>query len=267
MSSILEYVGANLIFIAAVLLGLLLIALWFYFERQPSARKTDSIKIKLQTCLEAVADIRHRTLANSAKLQVLQDEVKSIQVSAERIEQGLASVRSAVDEVLSQVESYKPQEPLPHGGIESPSEPVELMSPAVREFCDLYNARVVDSSRREDLRRNYEKHYRIGVGNAPERRLNPVQPPTLTSDTSGYYLAFYIEAEDLYAVVPLYGLTLQESIYGPGAFGEVFECPDFNPQLRYRDIKVIRPAILEPDSAQEQWTLKEKGKLDLRSGY
>lgn len=267
MSSILEYVGANLIFIAAVLLGLLLVALWFYFERQPSARKTDSIRIDLKACLDEIANLRHQTLANSDKLRVLHDEVKSIQVSAVGIEQALANVRSAVDEVLSQVESYKPQEPLPHGGTESPSESVELMPPAVKEFCDRYNVGVADRSRREDLRRNYEKHYRIGVANASERLLNSEQLPSFNTDTSGDFLAFYIEAEDLHAVVPLYGLVIQESIYGPGGFGEVFDCPDFDAGRRYRDIKVLHPAILEPDVNREQWTLKKKGKLDLGSGY
>ena len=267
MGMILGYVEENLIFIATVLIGLLLIVLWHYFERQPTARKTDSIKKDLKVCSNAIADIRHQTIKNSAKLQELEDEAKSIQASVKRIEQGMASVRGVVDEILSQLETFKSQTLLSQAPTESQSEPIEPISPILKKLCNDYNIGIANRSQREELRKNYEKHYRVGVINASERRLNPEQPPALNSDTSGNYLAFYIEAEDLYAVVPLYGLTLQESIYGPGAFGEVFECPDFNPQLRYRDIKVLHPAILEPDSALEQWTLKEKGKLDLGSGF
>ena len=265
MNIILGYVEENFVFIAAALLGLLFIVLWHYFERQPSARKTDGIKIDLKACLEAVADIRHQTLTNSVKLQELENETKSIQASVEHVEQGMASVRGVVDEVLSQAKECKAEAPQPQ--TERPSEPMESMPPAVREFRDLYNVGVEDSSLREELRQNYEKHYRIGVANASERRLNLEQPPILNTDTSGNFLAFYIETEDLHAVVPLYGLVIQESIHGPGAFGEVFECPDFDAGRRYREIKVMRPAIFEPDVNREQWTIKERGKLDLGSGF
>lgn len=265
MSIILGYVEQNLWFIVAAFLGLLLIALWFYFERQPAARKTDNIKTDLKACLDELAGIRHQTLMNSDKLQVVQDEAKSIQASVEHIEQELASVKAVIDDILSQVGEYKPEAPQPQ--TDSQIESMEPMPPAFKEFCDVYNVGVADRFRREELRQHYQKHYRIGVANASERRLNPEQPPTLNTDTSGYYLAFYINAEDLHAVVPLHGLVIQESIYGPGAFGEVFECPDFDARRRYREVKVMRPAIFEPDLNREQWTLKKRGKLDLGSGF
>ena len=269
MRIILGYAEENLaiIIIAAVLFALLLIVLWLVFRRRPSDHDPDSITIDSRACLDALVSIGHQMRANSEKLQKLENEAKRIQASVERVELGMVGVRDVVDDLLSQVGTYKAQTTTSHGAIEKQSKAVEPMPPALKEFCERYNIGVTNQLRRADLRQNYEKHYRIGVTNAPERRVNPETPPNLSTDTSGNYLAFYIEAEDLHAVVPQYGLTIQDSIYGPGAFGEVFDCPNFDVKLRYQDAKVIRPAILEPDTAREHWTPKEKGKLDLGLGY
>ena len=138
------------------------------------------------------------------------------------------------------------------------SESNELIPPDLKTFCDLYNA-----GKQSNLRTSYRPYYRIGVINANERRRNLDTPPIFMEDTAGRFLAYYIESENSYAVVPRFDLTLQDSIYGPGAFGEVFECPQFNRQHTYRNVKVIQPAFFELDSNQQCWTLKEKGELDL----
>ena len=121
-------------------------------------------------------------------------------------------------------------------------------------------------SKVSELQAHYQPLHRIDVVNALERRNNPNEPPRFEAYEAGNFLACYIDSEGLYAVVPVYGLTLEYSIYGPGAFGEVFDCPNFNFQHYYQDLKVIRPAIFESDSTQQQWTLKEKGELNLGSG-
>ena len=137
------------------------------------------------------------------------------------------------------------------------TEPNESMPLDLKRFCDLYN-----TGKQSNLRTSYRPYYRIGVINANERRRNLETPPVFMDDTAGRLLAYYIDSENSYAVVPRFDLTLQDSIYGPGAFGEVFECPNFNPQHTYRNVKVIQPAFFEPDADQQNWTLKEKGKLD-----
>ena len=152
------------------------------------------------------------------------------------------------------IENVEATEPLqPRQSESNESIPLDL-----RTFCDLYNA-----GKQSNLRTSYQPYYRIGVKNASERRRNLDTPPVFKEDTAGRFLAYYIESENSYAVVPRFDLTLQDSIYGPGAFGEVFECPQFNPQHTYRNVKVIQPAFFELDSNQQGWTLKAKGELDL----
>ena len=138
------------------------------------------------------------------------------------------------------------------------SELSEQMSPALAAFCDLYN-----TNEEGELQRYYQPHYRVGVVNAMKRRQDLSEPPLFANRTNGKFLVYYIEPEDLYAVVPSYGLVLERSVYGPGAFGEVFDCPGFNFQNRYT-VEVIQPARFEPDRTKEKWTLKENGILKLK---
>jgi hypothetical protein len=112
--------------------------------------------------------------------------------------------------------------------------------------------------------RNRYPNFRIGIANANDRQSNPKKPPSpiFKSQNAGKFWAYHIESENLYAVFPSYDLVLQDQIYGTGAFGEVFECPNFNPEHKYY-VKVIDPALFEPDQAKEKWTLQKKGKLKL----
>lgn len=139
-------------------------------------------------------------------------------------------------------------------------EQAELLSQALQVFCNIYNNR-----QEGQLRMNYQTSYRIQVSNALERRENPNNTPIFETNERGKFWAFYIEDEKLYAVVPAYSLTLERSVYGPGGFSEVFECPDFDFHSRYKNLRVIKPGIFEPDSNRQHWTLIEKGQLDL--GY
>ena len=79
-------------------------------------------------------------------------------------------------------------------------------------------------------------------------------------------VAYAIDSENLYAVVPFSGLVLQNTLYSSGAFGTVFECPGFDPEQKYQ-VKVIRPAFFKRDSVNEKWTLQEKGKLELKEKH
>ena len=98
--------------------------------------------------------------------------------------------------------------------------------------------------------------------NALARMQNQNESASFENAPNGKYLAFYIQEENSYAVAPIFDTILDHRSYGPGAFGEVFECGDFNPQYRYT-AKLIQPAIFEPDSAKEKWELKKQGKLEL----
>lgn len=142
------------------------------------------------------------------------------------------------------------------------SQPIYNMPPGL---CRAYNAGVEDSDQKYRFREQY-RPIRVGVVNATVRRRDPEILPEFEADEAGDYYAVAIEGKPYYAVLPRHDLTLQEHSYSPGAMGEVFDCPDFNPRLRYRHIRVVQPAVLEPDAAKQRWTLKAKGKLDIGQG-
>ena len=141
---------------------------------------------------------------------------------------------------------------------DSQNEHDEPLSQVLQAFCNVYNSR-----QEHQLRMNYQLCYQIQVANTLKRREDPNEPPIFETNERGKFWAFYIEDEKLYAVVPVYSLTLERSVYGPGGFNEVFECPDFDFRSHYKNLTVVKPGIFKPDSTQQQWTLIEKGKLDL----
>ena len=113
------------------------------------------------------------------------------------------------------------------------------------------------------LRKIYEPYYSILVTNQTELYQNPNVEPLFQTKENGSFVAYTTDTENLYAVVPFSGCILEKSLYNSGAFGKVFECPGFNPEHTYH-IKVIRPAFFKRDPVNEEWTLEEKGKLELK---
>jgi len=145
---------------------------------------------------------------------------------------------------------------------QQPSEPQQKETP-LQLFCRLYNAEV-DGFNNEFMQQY--KPIRIGVANAMDRRRNTDISPIFVTATDGDYYAAEGERDRQFMVVPRPGMAFQESSYGPGAMGLVFDCPNYNPQLRYYRVKVIKPAFFEPDFTMQRWKLIENGKLDLGKG-
>lgn len=145
---------------------------------------------------------------------------------------------------------------------QQPAEPQQKETP-LQLFCRLYNAEV------DGLNNEFMQQYkpiRIGVANAMDRRRNTDISPIFVTATDGDYYAAEGERDRQFMVVPRPGMAFQESSYGPGAMGLIFDCPNYNPQLRYYRVKVIKPAFFEPDSTMQRWKLIEKGELDLGNG-
>lgn len=142
----------------------------------------------------------------------------------------------------------------------------ERPSHAVVEFCDYYNIGIKDKLEWKDFIDRYDQNYKIDVVNAEERYLNPQVSiaPIFKTDSAGCFLACYIEEKKVYAVVPVYNLVVERSIYIPGAFGEVFKCSHVDDHCNYQIMELIEPAIFEPDEAKETWTLQSKGILELK---
>jgi hypothetical protein len=141
-----------------------------------------------------------------------------------------------------------------------------LDSAEVQNFCRLYNSGVDDSSRRQEFRELYAP-IRIRTANAMERRRDlKVEPKFQTASDGDFYVVRLQElGNSQYLVVPRFDLTFEESSYGPGAMGVVFQCPNYDAQSRYSHVKLERPAIFKPDGEQT-WKLHLKGLLNLGEG-
>ncbi|MBI1929509.1 carboxypeptidase regulatory-like domain-containing protein [Candidatus Poribacteria bacterium] len=161
----------------------------------------------------------------------------------------------------------KPQTPMQQGqqSQEMQNGSMQGKESTVQTFCRLYNVAVEDSNRRSEFTQRYQP-LRVGVANASERGRDSDKEPDFQTSPHGDYYAVAVEGDMLYAVVPRFDVTLQSVSYGPGAMGLVFDCPNYDPQLRYRRVKVAKPAFFEPDPEKQHWTLKEKGELDLGKG-
>lgn len=135
------------------------------------------------------------------------------------------------------------------------SEEDNPLPPDIQELINLYNA-----DQEAQLREIYSPQHSIRAINETELYQNPNIDPVFKTDTNGSFVAYALDSENLYAVVPFSGCILQKDLYNSGAFGKVFECPGFNPEFTYY-IKVIRPAFFKQDN--DEWVLREKGELEL----
>lgn len=129
------------------------------------------------------------------------------------------------------------------------------LSRYLQQFVDLYNA-----GKESKLREIYSPQHSIRAINETELYQNPNIDPVFKTDTNGSFVAYALDSENLYAVVPFSGCILQKDLYNSGALGKVFECPGFDPKYTYH-IKVIRPAFFKQDN--DEWALREKGELEL----
>lgn len=132
------------------------------------------------------------------------------------------------------------------------------------ESCNRYNEALGNQDVRSEFRARYDPLV-ISVINAVDRRRDEKLAPVFKTASDGNFLAIRPPAGEAYAVFPKFGLILQESSFGPGAIGEVFQCADFNPRFSYPDIRVMRPAVFAP-KGDDEWDLADQGVLDLGPG-
>ncbi|MBM3234750.1 hypothetical protein FJZ31_00450 [Candidatus Poribacteria bacterium] len=186
-----------------------------------------------------------------SKFNPLNNEVNSIKSGLRNLEQTIQKLQTLIQQNL---QTQKTED-----------NSTQAKETPLQTFCRFYNDAVEDSNKRNEFMQRFNP-IRIGAANAMERRREPSIEPVFQTANDGDYYAVVIEGNTLYAVVPRFDLTFQESIYGPGAMGQVFDCPNYNPQLRYRNVKVVKSAFFEPASAKQRWMLKAKGELDLGQG-
>ena len=131
------------------------------------------------------------------------------------------------------------------------------LAPELEKLVNLYNA-----GSDTELRENYSPFHSLRVTNETERSQNPNTAPVFETHSNGIFVTYATASENLYTVVPLSGFILQNRFYSSGAFGEVFECPGFNAKHTYH-VTLVRPALFKHEPINDEWTLKEKGKLEL----
>ena len=223
-----------------------------------------------------INDIRERvgtfSNVNSSLRQDLPDirnRIQKLEIENQKNTQEILNLLKPIAD-----KSTKEVSPPPHEKLEPFEQTVGVTSdlqltPAITEICERYNAGIQDKNKRNDFLQHYHNSYKIHVENATDRRVNQhVDPIFKTHHAAGNFWGCYVEEEKSYLVVPAYQLRIVHAILHYGAFVDVFECREHEfdePDGCYEVVRIIKPAIFEPDQAKETWTLKEKGRLELQT--
>lgn len=131
---------------------------------------------------------------------------------------------------------------------------------AYSDMTELYNASRRDQASRARFREKYKPFF-INVTNDVNRRRNQSVPPEFRKETDGGYLAVSRDSAEA-IVFPNFTLVIVDAVYGPGALGEVFDCPNFDGRFSYPDIRVLQPAVFKLQGG-DSWQPITKGVLEL----
>ncbi len=135
----------------------------------------------------------------------------------------------------------------------------------IRSCVDEYNDALNDKDMQYRFLDKYKPFY-VDVGNALERRRRTNKAPEYQTADQGDYCV--VELEDMgrtvYTVLPRFGLIIKDTNYKAGAFGEVFDCPDYEDNYRHHITRVVKPAVFEKRRAKS-WGLSSKGRIMLTS--
>ena len=260
------------IILGFLLLAILILLVWMFFQYRKIAYELNNVKHKVENSIQVNNNLRQDLLNVNKRIQELtkdfDSEVLYQKLAAENQNntQQVLDFLKLITNVLQNETLFTPLKTTEPSQIPENDTDKEMLSQAVVEFCKCYNIGIKDRQAWANFIGNYEQNYKIDVVNAEERYLNPQEDiaPIFKTNSAGCYLACYIVAEKLYAVVPVYDLVVELSTYTPGAFGEVFKCSHFDDRRNYQIMELIQPAIFEPDDKKEAWTLKENGILKLQ---
>ncbi|KJU87112.1 membrane protein [Candidatus Magnetobacterium bavaricum] len=121
----------------------------------------------------------------------------------------------------------------------------------VEKFVDDYN------DRRHEFKRNYQDMMsRYGILNAKQRVHNPNLRPTIGQANNGWYWGVDLNNNGDVYIVPVHGIQIDIESLSNNALDYIFEY-EYEPNMSYRKITLIKPAILKRNGRIE------KGKLEL----
>lgn len=166
-------------------------------------------------------------------------------------------------EIAEKVNEYESAENLYVASLEAPDqtpepEPEPVIDPVV-ELVHFYNKGRTNDESRLDFMVRYPRK-RLSVTNFMDRKNNPRNPPqpVFEEDTAGIYLA--LNHDDIYYVVPNFGLKLIDMHYSINAMGEVFECRGYNTGDESQ-FTLVQPAVFH--HMNDTWTLTKQGILQV----
>ena len=255
-----------------LLLILLIFLIWSFFRYTTLAQKLDDVLIGIDHIAKANSDFRQDLSVVNRRMQSTANTF-----DPDKLFQALThESQKNTQKILNQIRTLTPNSTISSDIVLTEKKETsethettivdEQKSQEIDEFCAIYNAAILDRQQWSIFVSKYKQHFKIDVINAEERYLSPKIDiaPIFKTDSAGCFLACYIDVDKLYVIVPIYDLVVEHSTYFPGAFGEVFECSQFDGQSNYRISELIQPAIFEPDDAKETWTLQSKGILELK---
>ena len=265
-----------------VIFGILLFVIlssftWLFFRYRSLVSELNDIREWIRTFSNVNSSLKQDLSDISSRIQKLaktSDMEKLAIENQDSTQELLKLLKLVVDKAIiegsspSQEKSLPSQEKLVSSEqIAEDTSDLELTS-ALADLCALYNAGIQDKNKRNDFLQRYHNSYKIHVENATDRRANQQTDPVFkTHHAAGNFWGCYVEEEKLYAVVPAYQLRIVHVILHYGAFVDVFECHGLefdDPDGCYEVVRIIKPAIFEPDDAEETWTLQSKGVLELK---
>lgn len=260
----------SIVIFGILLFVILLSFTWLFFQYRSLASQLDDIKNQVGEFLNVNSSLK-RDLSNiSSRIQKLaktSDVEKLVIENQNSTREILNFLKPIVDKTANEASSPSEEKLEASEQIAEDTNALKL-TPAIADLCDRYNAGIQDKNKRNDFLQRYHNSYKIYVENPTDLLVKQqIDPVFKTHHADGKFLGCYVEEEKLYAVVPAYQLRIVHAILHYGAFVDVFECDglEFNdPDGCYEVVRIIKPAIFEPDDAKEIWTLQSKGILELK---
>ena len=258
------------IFGGILLFVILLSFTWLFYQYRSLASQLNDIKKWVGTFLNVNSSLRRDLSDISSRIQKLAKTSDMEKLASENQNSTLEILnllKPIVDKTTNEASSPSEEKLESSEQIAEDTRDLEL-TPAIADICDRYNAGIQDKNKRNDFLQRYHNSYKIHVENATDRRVKQQTDPVFkTHHAAGNFWGCYVEEEKLYAVVPAYQLRIVHAILHYGAFVDVFECHEHefdDPDGCYEVVRIIKPAIFEPDDAKETWTRREKGILELK---
>ena len=272
-----NYFTSSIVIFGILLFVILLSFTWLFFQYRSLASQLNDIKNQVGKFLNVNSSLKRDLSDINNRIQQLtktSDMERLASENQDSTQEILKLLKPVVDKAIIGGSSLSQEKPLPsQEKLESSEQIAEdtsdlELTPAIADLCDRYNAGIQDQNKRNDFLQRYHNSYKIHVENATDRRVKQQTDPVFkTHHAAGNFLGCYVEEKKSYAVVPAYQLRIVHAILHYGAFVDVFECHEHefdDPDSCYEVLRIIEPAIFEPDDAKETWTLQSKGILELK---